>query len=132
MVIFKSRNNVGTTGWNVWHQKLAGANYYLDLSSTAAQSNGGSNFAGTWTNTTFGLTSAPLTSGASVVAYVFAEVPGFSKFGSYTGNGSADGPFVYTGFRPKYVMVKSTGSNGGNWIINDSSRSPSNLNYLRL
>jgi hypothetical protein len=41
------------------------------------------------------------------VAYCFAEVEGFSKFGSYTGNGSADGPFVYTGFRPAFVMVKS-------------------------
>jgi hypothetical protein len=50
------------------------------------------------------------------VAYCFAEVEGFSKFGSYTGNGSADGPFVYTGFRPAWVMFKDFYS-GGDWLL---------------
>jgi hypothetical protein len=64
------------------------------------------------------------------VAYCFAAVAGYSAFGKYTGNGSADGPFVFTGFRPRFVMIKRTDSNGGgdpsNWWIMDDVRTPSN------
>ena len=60
-------------------------------------------------------------SGSDFVAYCFAEVEGFSKFGSYTGNGSTDGTFIYTGFRPAFVMVKSS-SNTEGWYMWDSSR----------
>ena len=60
------------------------------------------------------------------IAYLFAEVEGFSKFGSYTGNGSADGPFVYCGFRPRWVMVKRTDNAFEHWQIQDSGRSVSN------
>jgi hypothetical protein len=56
-----------------------------------------------------------------MVAYCFAPVAGYSAFGSYTGNGSADGPFVYTGFRPRYVMIKRT-DNSGAWTILDTAR----------
>jgi hypothetical protein len=55
------------------------------------------------------------------VAYCFAEVEGFSKFGSYTGNGSADGPFVYTGFRPAFVVIKRTDSTG-EWCMDYLTR----------
>lgn len=66
-------------------------------------------------------------SSGTYVAYCFAEVAGFSKFGSYTGNGTQDnGPFVYTGFRPRYVVVKKTSSSGTNWHGYDSARSPYN------
>lgn len=63
------------------------------------------------------------------VAYCFAEVAGYSKFGSYTGNGSADGPFVFTGMRPAYVMVKRTDTGGANmnWIIWDATRNTRNV-----
>ena len=54
-----------------------------------------------------------------MIAYVFAEKQGYSKFGSYTGNGNADGTFVYTGFKPAFVMVKKT-SGTGNWEIMDN------------
>jgi hypothetical protein len=64
-------------------------------------------------------------SGSTNVAYCFAEVEGFSKFGSYTGNGSADGPFVYTGFRPAFVMVKNASATN-NWAILDAARNPYN------
>ena len=67
------------------------------------------------------------------VQYCFAEVEGFSSFGSYTGNGSADGPFVYTGFRPAYVMIKRTDSAEG-WYVQDSARNtynPANR-YLQI
>jgi hypothetical protein len=59
------------------------------------------------------------------VAYCFSEVDGYSKIGSYTGNGSSDGPFVYLGFRPKYVLIKSSSTTGG-WGVGDTVRSPSN------
>ncbi len=65
------------------------------------------------------------------VAYCFAEVAGYSKFGSYTGNGSADGTFVYTGFRPKFLMVKRTDTTA-HWIIDDSTRNTSNIVNLEL
>ncbi len=65
------------------------------------------------------------TSGATMIAYCFAEVTGYSKFASYTGNGSSDGPFIYTGFRPEFVLVKAS-STGENWAITDAARSPFN------
>jgi hypothetical protein len=65
-------------------------------------------------------------SSATYVAYCFSEVAGYSKMGSYTGNGSANGTFVYTGFRPKFIMVKRTDSTGF-WTMMDSSRSPFNV-----
>ena len=61
-----------------------------------------------------------------LIAYCFAEVKGYSKFGSYTGNGSTDGPFIYTGFKPAMVIAKRTDSTG-NWRIRDNKRSPNNV-----
>ncbi len=63
---------------------------------------------------------------ASYVAYLFKQVDGFSSFGKYTGNASANGPFVYTGFKPKYVMVKNITGAGYSWYVNDSTRNPAN------
>jgi len=66
-------------------------------------------------------------SGDSFVAYCFAEKQGYSKFGSYTGNGNADGVFVYTGFKPAWLMIKRTdSSSGSNWLMLDSTRSDTN------
>jgi hypothetical protein len=65
-------------------------------------------------------------SGKAMVAYCFAPVAGYSAFNSYTGNGSSDGPFIYTGFRPRYVLVKASSASGG-WNVADSVRSPSNV-----
>jgi hypothetical protein len=64
-------------------------------------------------------------SAGTYVAYLFAEVAGFSKFGSYTGNGSADGPFIYCGFRPKFIMYKRTDTTS-DWKIIDSVRNAYN------
>ena len=63
----------------------------------------------------------------NMVAYCFAEVKGYSKFGSYKGNGSTDGTFVYTGFKPAFVLAKRTDTTGKNWYIADSTRSPNNI-----
>ena len=71
-------------------------------------------------------------SGDDYVAWIWSEKKGFSKFGSYTGNGNADGTFVYTGFRPAWLLVKDTGGNGENWELLDATRSPFNVADERL
>jgi hypothetical protein len=65
-------------------------------------------------------------SGGNYVAYLFAPVTGYSAFGSYTGNGSTDGPFVYTGFLPRWVMIKRSDSTSA-WLIIDTSRQSYNV-----
>ena len=62
-----------------------------------------------------------------MLCYSFAAVEGYSKIGSYTGNGSADGPFVYTGFRPAWVLIKASSFSGSYWSIADSKREPNNV-----
>jgi hypothetical protein len=64
----------------------------------------------------------------NMIAYCFVEKKGYSKFGSYTGNGNADGTFVYTGFKPALVIIKRTdNSSGANWLLLDSVRSDINV-----
>jgi hypothetical protein len=116
----------------VQHVGLTGGNNYLALNQTAAQ--GTDNTQGSIANATSttlqvsgsgGASSWANATGVTYVAYAFAEVAGFSKFGSYTGNGSTDGPFVFTGFRPRFVFVKRTDTTG-DWVIHDTARSPYN------
>jgi hypothetical protein len=111
MVIVKNRDN-GAAGWYVEHIKLTGfGTYTIFLNQTSAESANSAHWNDTApTSSVFsvGTSGGTNESGSSHVAYCFAEVEGFSKFGSYTGNASADGPFVYTGFRPAFVMVKSS------------------------
>ena len=123
MVIMKDRNNA--ISWWVSHKSI-GLNT-LQLNSTAAQFVG--TYWGTHTSTVvnvsnpagFGMSASPH------VAYVFSEIEGYSKFGSYTGNGSSDGPFVWCGFRPRWVMTKRTDNSfGGDWYIYDSARNTFN------
>lgn len=64
--------------------------------------------------------------GSSRIAYCFAEVPGFSKFGNYVGNGSADGPFIWCGFRPRFVLIKNKTTGVTAWLLYDTARSPFN------
>ena len=61
------------------------------------------------------------------VAYLFASIDGFSKFGSYTGNGSTDGPFVYTGFKPRFIIIKRSDAGVENWQGQDTARNPNNV-----
>ncbi|MCZ4280017.1 hypothetical protein O4H49_04460 [Kiloniella laminariae] len=124
MVIIKSRNNVGTTGWNVWHKDLSSPVHYLGLESTSAQSSGGSNFSGTW-GSLIGGTATLFASGSNLVAYNFRSIPGLCKVGSYTGNGSADGPFVDCGFKPRWLLYKRVDSTS-HWTIHDTVRDPVN------
>ena len=105
--------------------RFTSAAYYLTLNLTDAQTNVNSPFGtGNWSSTQFMVTNA--TNNANVqnaiyVAYLWAEVPGFSRFGTYTGNGSADGPFVWCGFRPEFVMVKYA-SGVNDWCLADTVR----------
>ena len=128
MYVVKTRDTAGDE-WCVYHKDLTDASYYLYLNSTNAQAVAANFWNSTApTSSVFNLGSNGRTnrSGDNFIAYCFAEVEGFSKFGSYTGNGSADGAFIYTGFRPAFVMVKQY-TTTGNWIINDSGRAPYNL-----
>jgi hypothetical protein len=100
----------------------------LQLNTTSALTT----FATVWgaslpSSSVFGVTGGGIAAASvNMIAYCFAEIEGFSKFGSYTGNGSADGPFVYCGFRPRWVLVKRTDNAFENWQIQDSVRSVSN------
>jgi len=127
MIISKDRNNTSNvTSWRVYHEGI-GNTKYLELQSAAAQSTYND-----WDNTTptssvysvggAGGYTATNTNLASYLAYVFADVQGYSKFGKYVGNGSADGPFVYTGFKPAFLIMKRTDSTGA-WHIFDNKRS---------
>lgn len=131
LIILKQRSTADY--WTVWHSSIANTEYLL-LNST----NGKSTAATYWNSTSptssvfsLGTDSRPNGSGVTYVAYLFAEVAGYSKFGSYTGNGSTDGPFVYLGFRPKYIMWKRTDSTG-DWSIMDTGRWTYNACYADL
>jgi len=137
MIMVKNRDS-GAIGGAVYHTSL-GATKYLKLFQTTTGSdkeatdntawNGGSP---TFNSSVFSVGSLNRTnSSQQMVAYCFAAVAGYSAFGSYTGNGSADGPFVYLGFRPRWLMIKSA-SAVVEWIIYDTARSTSNAQILRL
>ena len=129
MVIVRWRSGGGLTAqdWNVYHASV-GATARLFLNTTAASQT----TAVAWNNTAPTSSVVSIGSGTDVngsaatyVAYCFAAIPGYSAFGSYTGNGSADGPFVYFGFRPRFILIKDS-SNVDNWQIFDTSRDPYN------
>lgn len=126
LIIAKGRTN--TDNWPVGHASR-GWDRHLLLNSTAAEAVTNT----TWNNTA--PTSSVFTVGSDArinqntityVAYLWSEVAGFSKFGSYTGNGSSDGPFCFCGFRPRFVMFKRTDSTGS-WFMEDSARGTYNV-----
>ena len=126
MIITKRRS--GANNWRVYHSSLASHDAYLSLNATDASSTSGSTWSSSApTNQVFrpGTDSAVNGSGETYVAYCFAEKTGYSKFGTYTGNGNADGTFVFCGFKPTFLMVKRTDSTS-NWTIVDSIREPTN------
>ena len=129
MVIAKRRDSTGN--WAVQHRS-AGSGYLL-LNSTIAYAGADPSI---W-NATFPTDSVFTAAGGffvnagTYIAYCFHSVEGFSKFGSYTGNGSSDGPFVYTGFRPAFVLIKRS-STSGNWYLYDNRRDDDNAVGLQL
>jgi hypothetical protein len=119
MIIVKSRQTANN--WVVIHQGLTGGmdTNILVLNTNGAESSGGSGMAEP-TSSVFTITSG-LASNDNNIGYVFAEKKGYSKFGSYTGNGNSNGVFIYTGFKPAWVMVKKSNSTS-NWSILDNKR----------
>tara|TARA_B100000965_G_scaffold404071_1_gene433817 strand:+ start:11239 stop:14061 length:2823 start_codon:yes stop_codon:yes gene_type:complete len=110
----------GTGDWYLQTSALDGGWDYLQLNTTAASNSMSA------TAPTSSVLYSSVTSSATAVFYAFAEIAGFSKFGSYKGNGNANGTYVYTGFRPAWTMIKRTDSTNS-WIISDSKISPINL-----
>ena len=129
LVIVKNRTTAARS-WAIWHTAFAGTDGILF--DTAAKFTD----ATVWNSTTptssvfsVGTHTFTNTNTDNYIAYCFAEVAGFSKFGSYTGNGSTDGPFVFCGFRPRWIMIKLI-SGVNQWFIFDTARdtyNPSNL-----
>jgi len=125
------KNRDASYNWKVYHAENTSApeTDYLVLDTTDATVDSNTHWNDTVpTSTVFsiGSSNALIRSGDNFVAYCFAEIEGYSKFGKYIGNGSTDGTFVYTGFRPAFVIYKRTNSTG-NWGMLDSTRSTFNV-----
>jgi hypothetical protein len=131
MIIFKCRNFAYQ--WLTYHVAL-GNTAFVTLDTDQAQATSRGDFLNSTTPSssliTLGNTAGINESTKTYVAYCFSEVAGYSKFGSYVGNGSTDAPFAYCGFRPKFLMVKSTGS--ASWMMYDTSRSTYNVNNIAI
>jgi len=126
LIIVKNRTS-GVPSWRVYHSALPYTSY-LYLDTTNAAFTGGGVWTQTPTTTLFGIngTDAGVGTANNYVAYCWAPVAGYSAFGSYVGNGSADGPFIYTGFRPRFILVKSSSNASTPWQIFDTSINPYN------
>jgi hypothetical protein len=131
MIIVKNRTQ--GLGWRVYHASL-GATIYLILDSNT----GDTVSIGAWNDTTptssvftVGNSSQTNTNTNEFIAYCFAEVKGYSKISSYIGNSSTDGPFVYTGFKPAFILIKSSGGSKS-WVIFDNKLNPNNLSSQNL
>jgi hypothetical protein len=135
MIIMKARSTAGQN-WIVYQASMDATpqNYVMGLNLTVAKSLDSTmlnNTAPTSSVWTIGTNTSVNNSGTTYVAYCFAAVPGYSAFGSYTGNGSTDGPFVYLGFRPRWIMFKQTNA-AANWYIFDTSRDLYNVEQSAL
>ena len=134
--IIKERGN--TNDWVVYHESLGSSSGNTNVQFLNLTNDIGGGFAGGYNNTAptssvFSLGNSTETnrSSGNFIAYCWAEVPGFSKFGSYTGNGNSDGTFVELGFRPAWVLVKRTDS-AENWVLKDSARNTFNDVFSNL
>ena len=126
VIINKKRGS--TASWSVWHSALLGTQL-LELNTTGATAT----VPAIWNSTvptssvfSIGTDGQTNSNNTTYVTYAFAEKQGYSKFGSYVGNGNADGPFIYTGFKPAFVLVKSSSATH-NWHILDNKRDPENV-----
>ncbi len=126
VIISKGLN---TNNWYSYFKAIGGGTKWLILDGDGAAVTD----ANMWNDTdatssvfTVGNSGGSNGNGVDYIAYCFANVQGYSKFGSYKGNGNVDGPFVYTGFKPAWVMTKNASSAGG-WAIMDAARNPNNV-----
>jgi len=129
MIIVKNLSD--SVNWMVYHNSVVTASAtnksFMTLNTTDALGTNGS--ATTFTSvsdTTFGVGTDNIVNGSgdNMIAYCFEEKAGYSKFGSYVGNGNADGTFIYTGFAPKFVLLKITSGSDGWWLVDDKQANP--------
>ena len=126
-ILLKDRDSA-SHDWFNYHQSL-GNGKYMRTNSADAEATAST----IWNNTSpttsvfsIGTNENMSTSGNNFIAYCFAEKKGYSKFGSYVGNGNADGPFIYTGFKPAFTIIKRATDATEAWILQDNKRSPRN------
>ena len=135
MYIIKNRTLAGGYFWHVQHKDLTingagGTNFILRLDDTAAAADDWEAPMGATSSVillTDGINSSATNDDDAMICYAFHSVDGYSKVGSYTGNGNADGTFIYTGFRPAYVLIKRSNSSGQQAPIYDSARDTYNV-----
>ena len=117
------KNRDSSENWRVYHHSI-GAGAYLKLNTTDAKTDDTGPFSNTTptsTLVTMGGDDGTMHASEALIAYIFAEKQGYSKFGKYIGNGNADGPFVYTGFKPAWVLQKNISATQG-WQLQDNKR----------
>jgi len=129
--VFTLVKDLGNNGsnWVVYHKDIS-PDYAVKLNTTNAQSNSNNYWQSTApTNSllTFTGNTASNGNGNNMIAYCFAEKSGYSKFGKYTGNGNADGTFIYTGFKPAFAIFKRISGGDNDWILMDNKRDPDNI-----
>ena len=117
----------GAYDWVIQHKDVAAANI-LRFTDAIAGSSTAYNSAYA-TATTFQATTSLVSASSPAISYCWHSVEGFSKFGSYRGNASSDGPFIYTGFKPGFILIKKTTTAANNWSIHDSTRSQENPSW---
>lgn len=129
------KNRSATSNWSFNYYFLYNSMRFLLLNTPDSQGDNSASYWGNPPTSTVNYIGAadPATNinGQQFVMYAFAEVPGYSKINSYVGNGSSDGTFIYTGFRPKYVLIKAA-DRYEDWHVHDTTRNPSNLANCNL
>ena len=112
--------------WIIYHKDLGNA-HYLKFNSNGPKVSEATIFSSTSpTNTVITMGTTNMGNNGDFVGYCWTPIPGYSAFGSYIGNNAADGPFVYTGFKPKYLLIKNDTDSGESWVWLDSERDPIN------
>ena len=135
---FMIKQRTDDQAWRVYHKNMTTADPYsnrLGLSETTAQTTSALGLDADPTSSVINIgtgTGCTNDSGEDYICYAFAEKQGFSKFGSYTGNGNADGAFVFCGFRPAFIMVKGSNESAQEWAIFDNKRDPINKITQRI
>jgi hypothetical protein len=134
VVLVKGRSN-NPRFWTYWGTQFDANTTYIYLNTNDDEDTGGATVTNSAypTSTVFSIGTSTFVNGSSetYIAYCFHEVDGYSKFGTYTGNDNASGPFVYTGFRPAFVMIKDK-TVAGNWVMYDNKRDPYNFAYKAI
>jgi len=128
LILFKNLDNVDN--WGVYEGLVDGGTHYLTLDTSSANVADSTFFNNTNANSTvFSVGSQNRTNGSGdrMIAYAFRSVANVCKVGSYIGNGSTDGPFIHTGFRPRWILIKRVIGGTSNWIIFDTARNKFNL-----